>query len=104
MRAPAAQAQLARLCPNWKCYRSEENLIACSSAGGCEKANAWLHQERYKRALVVNEIKNDATKVAISGTELKKLDSGGDTLEGRQNYDRSAEEFKLGVACNRAVQ
>ena len=52
----------------------------------------------------MNEIKNDATKVAISGTELKKLDSGRDTLEGRQNYDRSAEEFKLGVACNRAVQ
>jgi len=54
--------------------------------------------------LLVDEIKNDGAKVALSSTELKKFASGGDTLKGRQNYDRSAQEFKLQglpvVLCN----
>jgi phage/plasmid-associated DNA primase len=69
-----------------------------------EKAHSWLLQERHKRVLLVNEIKNDGAKVALSSTELKKLASSGDTLKGRQNYDRSAQEFKLQglpvVLCN----
>ena len=70
------------------------------TTGDSAKALSWLVPVRFARLLVMNEV---STKSPLDGQSVKKLSSGGDEFQGRQNYGLEM-NFRIGgtfvLACN----
>lgn len=64
-----------------------ENFVFKNNIGDSAKALSWLVPFEFKRLILTNEITRDADNTyKINGNILKKLASGGDTIEARVNH------------------
>ena len=72
-----------------------ENFMYKPNQGDSAKANSFMVDHIYKRAVIMNEapIPEKGT-VCFDGNKIKKYCSGGDTLEARKNYQ---DELKFRV-------
>jgi len=78
------------------------NLLFKKTSGDASKNNSWIVDCEFSRLAISQEIKLDE-KEFIDGNLIKKFCSGGDHINGRQNYVNER-EFKLQsslmICCN----
>jgi len=75
------------------------NLLPKDHSGDCAKLNSFLMHIRWARFVYPNE----APVGTCDGNAIKKLASGGDTFQARQNYMDETEiapTFTFALACN----
>jgi hypothetical protein len=64
-----------------------ENFVFKNNIGDSAKALSWLVPFEFKRLILTNEITRDEDNTyKMNGNILKKLASGGDTIEARVNH------------------
>ena len=66
---------------------NSENFLFKAGQSDSAKSLSWLVPFEFKRLCITNECSKDTEgKIRINGNILKKLTSGGDRIEARQNY------------------
>ena len=66
---------------------NSENFLFKAGQSDSAKSLSWLIPFEFKRLCITNECSKDTEgKIHINGNILKKLTSGGDRIEARQNY------------------
>ncbi len=79
------------------CYKNQ-------SGGDSAKANSWMVNTEFARIVCTNEITMDSEgKIKINGNCIKKLSSGGDYIEARQNFKDEIQfksQSRFMIFCN----
>ena len=83
---------------------SENFCYKDRNSGDSAKANSWMVSTEFARIVVTNEITMDSEgKIKINGNCIKKLSSGGDYIEARQNFKDEIQfksQSRFMIFCN----
>lgn len=83
---------------------SENFCYKDKTSGDSAKANSWMVNTEFARIVVTNEITMDSEgKIKINGNCIKKLSSGGDYIEARQNFKDEIQfksQSRFMIFCN----
>ena len=80
-----------------------ENFAVKRTDGDSQKALSFLIPFQWKRAMVASEMELSRRGEGLSGTLIKKVNSGGDTLSARSNFRGEIEfhiQATLALVCN----
>ena len=80
-----------------------ENFAVKRTDGDSQKALSFLIPFQWKRAMVASEMELSRRGEGLSGTLIKKVNSGGDTLSARSNFRDEIEfhiQATLALVCN----
>ena len=80
-----------------------ENFAVKRTNGDSQKALSFLIPFQWKRAMVASEMELSRRGEGLSGTLIKKVNSGGDTLSARSNFRDEIEfhiQATLALVCN----